>query len=175
LELFEAIFGRRSIRAFKKDDIPEDYLLKLIDAARFAPSAGNLQPWEFVIVKSFERKKALAKAALNQSFIFEAPVAIVVCANEARSARYYGERGAKLYCIQDTAAAIQNLLLAAYGLGLGACWVGAFNEAEVAKVIEADKGIRPVAIIPIGFPLEKPSPPSRRSIKEIIHKEKLNL
>ncbi|MBS7658533.1 MAG: nitroreductase family protein [Candidatus Bathyarchaeia archaeon] len=175
MELFEAIFGRRSVRLFKKNDISEEYLLKLIDAARFAPSAGNLQPWEFIIVKNSEKRKALAKAALNQNFIFEAPVAIVVCANENRSARYYGERGAKLYCIQDTAAAIENLLLAAYGLGLGTCWVGAFNEVEVAKVVEASKGIRPVAIIPIGFPLEKPSPPSRRSLKEIIHKEKLSL
>jgi len=175
LELFEAIFGRRSIRAFKKDAVPEDYLLKLIDAARFAPSAGNLQPWEFVIVESVEGRKALAKAALNQTFIFEAPVAIVVCANEARSRRYYGERGAKLYCIQDTAAAIQNLLLSAYALGLGACWVGAFNEVEVAKIIGADGNVRPIAIIPIGFPLEKPYPPSRRSLKEIIHKEKLKL
>ncbi|HID17560.1 TPA: nitroreductase family protein [Candidatus Bathyarchaeota archaeon] len=173
MELFEAIFGRRSVRAFEREEVPEEYLRKLIDAARFAPSAGNLQPWEFVVVRSEGTKRALAEAALRQYFIEEAPLVIVVCANEVRSGRYYGERGAKLYCLQDTAAAVQNILLAAHGLGLGACWVGAFREAEVARVIGAPAGVRPVAIVPIGFPREKPKAPPRRSLKEIIHEERL--
>jgi len=169
VELFEAIKGRRSIRRFQEKDVPYELVMKLIDAARWAPSAGNVQPWEFVVVRDPGLKKALARAALNQMFIAQAPVVIVVCADEIRSGSVYGPRGATLYCIQDTAAATQNMLLAAHALGLGACWVGAFNEEEVRRVLGIPPGVRPVAIVPIGYPAESPSPPRRRELGEIIH------
>ena len=105
-------------------------------------------------------------------WIADAPVVIVVCANEPRSARYYGERGRRLYCIQDTAAATQNMLLAAHALGYGTCWVGAFLENEVKKVLEIPDHVRPVAIIPIGVPGEKPSPRPRIPLDEVVHYEK---
>jgi len=145
---------------------------KLIDAARWAPSAGNIQPWEFIIVRNPEIKRNLAKAALNQSFIEEAPVVIVVCADEIRSSQGYGVRGKTLYCIQDTAAATQDIHLAAYSLGLGTCWVGAFNEEEARKILEIPQGVRPVAIIPVGYPAEKPPARNRRPLNQIIHYEK---
>jgi nitroreductase len=172
MDVFEAIKGRRSIRAYKAVDVPEETVEKLIDAARWAPSAGNIQPWEFIVVRNPEIKRRLAAAALGQSFIEEAPVVIVVCADEERSARGYGVRGRTLYCIQDTAAAIQNIHLAAYALGLGTCWVGAFREDEARRILGIPEGIRPVAIIPVGFPAESPAPRSRRPLKQIIHYEK---
>jgi len=172
MDVLEAIKGRRSIRAFKSKAVSTEIVEKLIDAARWAPSAGNIQPWEFIIVRNPEIKRNLAKAALNQSFIEEAPVVIVVCADEIRSSQGYGVRGKTLYCIQDTAAATQNIHLAAYSLGLGTCWVGAFNEEEARKILEIPQGVRPVAIIPVGYPAEKPPARNRRPLNQIIHYEK---
>lgn len=171
MEVFEAIHGRRSIRAFTSDPVKEENLKKILEAAVAAPSAGNRQPWEFVVVKSAQQKKALAEAAFGQSFIEEAPVAIVVCTNAPRSSRVYGGRAEKLYCIQDTAAAIQNIHLSAYALGYGSCWVGAFDEQAVAKAIGAPKEIRPVAIIPIGRPAEKPRATPRLPLSRVVREE----
>jgi len=171
MDVLEAIRGRRSIRAFKSQEISEEIVEKLIDAAIWAPSAGNIQPWEFIIVRKPEIKRGLAEAALDQSFIEEAPVVIVVCANETRSSQGYGMRGKTLYCIQDTAAAIQNLHLAACSFGLGTCWIGAFKEEEAREILKIPYGIRPVAIIPVGYAAETPSPRSRRPKSEIVHYE----
>jgi len=171
MEMLEVIKKRRSIRRFKPDPIPPEHIRVILEAATWAPSAGNLQPWEFIIVTSKERKKAIAKAALNQMFIAEAPVVIVVCANIPRSSSIYGDRGATLYCIQDTAAAIQNMLLMACALGYGTCWVGAFREEEVRKILGIPRHVRPVAIIPMGIPNEKPTPPSRYPLTRVVHEE----
>jgi len=171
MDVLEAIKGRRSIRAFKSQNVSAEIIEKLIDAARWAPSAGNIQPWEFIIVRKPEIKRRLAEAALGETFVEEASVLIVVCANENRSFEGYGLRGKTLYCIQDTAAAIQNIHLAAYSLGLGTCWVGAFREEEVREILKIPDGIRPVAIIPVGYLAEAPLPRSRRSIGQIVHHE----
>jgi len=171
MDILEAIKGRRSIRAFRSKDVPEEIVEKLVDAARYAPSAGNIQPWEFIVVRKPEIRRGLAEAALAQTFIEEASVVIVVCANENRSSMGYGTRGKTLYCIQDTAAAIQNILLTAYSLGLGTCWVGAFREDEAREVLKIPQGIRPVAMVPIGYPAETPPPRSKRTIDQIVHHE----
>ncbi len=171
MDLFEAIKSRRSVRAFTREDVSEEEVEKLIDAARWAPSAGNIQPWEFIVVRKPEIKRRLSIAALHQAFIEEAPVVIVVCANQLRSGRGYGARGVNLYCLQDTAAATQNMLLAACALGLATCWVGAFREEEAKKVLNPPEGVRPVAIIPVGHPTEKPMARSRRPLSEIVHYE----
>jgi nitroreductase len=173
MEVFEAIHGRRSIRAFKPDPVGENDLRKILEAGIAAPSAGNRQPWEFVVVKDPKRKRELADAALGQTFIEEAPLAIVVCTNAPRSSRVYGRRGEELYCIQDTAAAVQNMLLAAYAMGYGTCWVGAFDERAAARAIEAPPEIRPVAIVPVGRPAEKPRPTPRLPYKRVVHEETL--
>ena len=171
LDVFEAIETRRSIRTFTNEKVSDEEVQKLIDAARWAPSAGNIQPWEFVIVRNSNTKHKLSVAALNQTFINEAPVVIVVCADEPRSSWSYGSRGASLYCLQDTAAAIQNMLLAACALGLGTCWIGAFHENEVTKVVNAPIGVRPIAIIPVGHTAEKPRARQKRPLKKIVHHE----
>lgn len=171
MDVLEAIKGRRSIRAFKNRDVPAEIVEKLIDAARWAPSAGNIQPWEFIIVRKPKIKRRLVEAALDQVFIEEAPVVIVVCANEERSSQGYGVRGETLYCLQDTAAAIQNIHLTAYSFGVGTCWVGAFREEETRKILKIPHGVRPVAIIPVGYPAESPSPRRRRPISQTVHYE----
>jgi nitroreductase len=136
-----------------------------------APSAGNIQPWEFIVVRKSDAKNRLSAEALNQKSILGSDVVIVVCANENLSHGGYGNRGANLCCLQDTAAAIQNLLLAAHALGLGACWVGAFQEEKVRDVVRAPKGMRPVAMIPIGYPAEKPQTGFRRPLSDLVHYE----
>jgi len=171
LDVFEAIRNRRSVRAFTSETVSEEEVKRLVDAGRWAPSAGNIQPWEFIIVRDAKIKRRLVIAALDQTFIEEAPVVIVVCADERQSSMGYGSRGLTLYCLQDTAAAIQNMLLAAYTLGLGTCWIGAFHEEEARKVLKVPFDVRPIAIIPVGYPAEKPSAPPKRSIREITHYE----
>lgn len=167
MELFEVIKNRRSIRAYKNQDLPEGTVEKLLDAARWAPSAGNVQPWAFVVATSPSVKHSLCLAAYSQKDVENAPVVIVVCADEKRAKESYGERGQTLYCYQDTAAAVQNILLSAYSLGLGTCWVGAFNEEQVRKAISAPSNMRPVALVPVGYPDEAPADRGRRPLSEI--------
>ena len=171
MDVLEAIKERRSIRAFTDEKVSEKDVERLIDAARWAPSAGNTQPLELVVVKDKEMKRKLSEAALNQTFIQKAPVVIVVCADLNRSSRGYGSRGKHLYSLQDTAAATENILLAAQELGLATCWVGAFREKEVAKAVKAPRNLRPVAIVPVGHPAERPVAPPKRSVNEIVYYE----
>lgn len=172
MDVFESIKTRRSTRRYKPENVSEDQVEKLLEAAIMAPSGGNMQPWDFTIIRDENQKKALARAALGQSFIATAPVVIVVCANKPRTARRYGDRGAEFYSLQDTAAATQNILLAATAMGLAGCWVGAFNDDAVSNVLGLPKNIRPVVILPIGVPGESPRMPPRIPLKEILHYEK---
>jgi nitroreductase len=171
MEFFDVLKSRRSIRSFKKQTLSQEAISQLIDAARLAPSAGNAQSWAFVLVTKPETKQALASAALGQKWLEGAAVVFVVCADLNRAEESYDERGKSLYCIQDTSAAVENILLAATALGLGACWIGAFHEEEIGKIIMAPSGMRPVALIPVGYPNEAPRARSRRSADEVVHLE----
>ena len=171
MDVIDCIKSRRSIRKFKKKAVSDDIINKTLEAATYAPSSGNLQNWEFIIIKKQEAKNKLAEIALVQDFIAEAPVVIVVCSNQNRISPY-GQRGRNLYSIQNTAAAIQNLLLTAWSFGIGSCWVGAFDENELSKFLELPKHIIPVAIIPLGYPDEKPVMPRRIPQKDFIWLEK---
>ncbi|MDN5347753.1 MAG: hypothetical protein PWP65_1317 [Clostridia bacterium] len=167
-DVIAAIKERRSIRRFKPDPIPEATIGRLLEAACAAPSAGNVEPWFFYCIYNHEIKEALARAALGQKFVAQAPVVIVVCADPEKAAAAYGERGRNLYCLQDTAAAVTNLLLAATGCGLGTCWVGAFNESEVGRILSLPPNLRPVAIIPVGYPDQTVAPRPRRPLEEVV-------
>jgi nitroreductase len=171
LDIFEAIKERRSIRSFTTEAVSDEAVKQLIDAVRYAPSAGNTQPLELVVVTDQKIKQLLTLAALNQMYIQKASVVFVVCADVTRSRMHYGSRGEKLYSIQDTAAATENILLTAHELGLATCWIGAFNEEAVADAINAPKNTRPVAIIPVGHPAEKPVAPKRRATDDFVHYE----
>jgi len=140
----------------------------MIEYANLAPSAGNLQAREFIIVDDPEIKKRLSIASLDQDFIVEAPVNIVVCADLDRIDPY-GKRGRELYCLQDAAAAVEHILLLATDYDLGTCWVGAFDENKVSKILNLPPYIRPVAIIPIGYPKGEIETTSRIDTKDLIH------
>lgn len=161
--IIDIIKNRRSVREFKDQEIPENVSDVLIEALRWAPSAGNLQSRKFYFVFNENIRQRLAQSGLRAdlvSFIARAPLVIVACADHRISSRY-GERGAQLYCIQDTAASIQNLLLAAYELGLGTCWVGAFKEETVKEILDLPDNLRPVVIVPVGYPARTPKAPDR--------------
>ncbi|MEK6589312.1 MAG: nitroreductase family protein [Nitrospinota bacterium] len=165
MTLLEIIKGRRSIREFLKKEIPLDVIEKLIEAIIWAPSAGNLQSRFFYFVFNADIKRRLASAALDQGFIASAPLSVVGCC-DYRIRQRYGKRGEELYTIQDVASSIQNFMLLAYEQGLGSVWVGAFIEEQVIKILNIPAHLRPVAIVPIGYPDEEPIPPPRVS-KEI--------
>lgn len=154
MELAEAIRNRRSLRQFRKTPVTDDMVSRILDAGKAAPSAGNLQARDFFVVEDHDTREQLAVAALQQILILQAPVVIVVCANLEKIAPY-GRRGIELYCLQDAAAAVQNILLTAHDLGLGACWIGAFDESSVTRVLRLPEHLRPVALIPIGWSAEK--------------------
>jgi len=163
--ILEIIKERRSIRKFQKKEIPEEIIDKLIEAIIWAPSAGNLQSRKFYFVFDAKIKEKLVEAALGQDFIVQAPLVVVGCTNDEIAWRY-GERGKNLYSICDVAASIQNMMLLAHKEGLGTCWVGAFDENVVIKILNLPKNLRPIAIIPVGYPAEKPSAPPRVSKSE---------
>lgn len=170
MECVEAIKGRRSVRKFKDSTVEKEIIEKLLNAAQMAPSAGNLQARDFIVVSNKMTKQKLKEAALGQSFIEQAPVVIVAVANIERSSRIYRSRG-ELYAIQDATAGVENLLLAAHSLGLAACWVGAFDENAVREVLGIPHRTRPVAIIPVGYADEKPAAPPRMGLDKVVHWE----
>jgi hypothetical protein len=171
MELVEAIEGRRSVRAFRAGRIPEGLMEEAVRLGNMAPSAGNLQARDFVIVKDGDVKKTMARAAPGQEFIADAYAVIVVCSNQHKIA-HYGKRGRELYMLQDAAAAVTHILLYAHSRGIGCCWVGAFDEGEVCEALGLPAGIRPVAILPMGIPGESPEPRERLPLAEIVHAEK---
>jgi nitroreductase len=168
MDVYDAIYGRRSIRSFDGDrDVPSELVEKLLEAACQAPSAGNVQPWLFMAIRDSALKSRLVVAARGQEFIRQAPVVVAVCANLQVASGSYGLRGTKLYAIQDTAAATENLLLAAYAEGLGSCWVGAFDEEMAAQALDLPSHVRPVALVPIGFAKKDRRKPSKKPISEV--------
>lgn len=167
MKVFEAIKKRRSVRKFKHKAVEERKIKKLLEAARWAPTAGNLQSFYFYLVKSKKLKSRLASACLNQEFISEAPIVFVACADTERSASVYGSRGKNLYALQDATIATQNMFLAAVEMGLAACWVGAFDERGVSETLSIPHKLRPVAVLPVGYPSKAPEAPQRRKISEI--------
>ncbi len=169
MDFWQVIEKRHSVRAFARRDVSHQDVERILDAAIQAPSAGNCQPWHFVVVRREQVRRRLAQAAFEQDFIAQAPVVIVVCTEAARSAARYGRRGVELYCKQDTAAATEHILLAATALGLASCWVGAFDDSAVTAVLQLPAGLHPVAIVPIGTPARptKRATP-RRPLSEVV-------
>ena len=168
MDLWTAIDRRYSVRWFSSAEVSASTVRKILAAAIRAPSAGNRQPWHFIVVRREEVKHALARAAYGQGFVAQAPVVIVVCADPERSAVRYGARGRELYCLQDTAAATEHILLAATAFGLGGCWVGAFDEMAAARALALPRALRPVAMVPIGKPMPEPGGRTpRRPLPEV--------
>jgi nitroreductase len=167
MDILKAVKERRSIRDFQKKDIPVDIMNKIIDALIWAPSAGNIQARKYYFVKDITVKRKIAAAALNQNFIAEAPLVIVGC-TDSRISFTYRDRGVFLYAIQDVACSIMGMMLVAHELGLGSTWVGAFYEDQIMKILSMPQNLRPVAIVPVGYPSKIPKAPPRVSIKEAV-------
>ena len=165
MDILRAVKDRRSIRDFQKKKIPDELLNKLMEALIWAPSAGNLQARKFYFVKNEKIRKMIAAAALAQNFIAQAPLVIVGCADSRISIKY-GERGVYLYSIQDVATSIMCMMLVAHEYGLGSVWVGAFREEAVFKILDLPQYLRPVVIVPVGYPSKVPDPPPRISKRE---------
>jgi nitroreductase len=163
MDVFETIRARRSIRKFRPKPIPDEKLKMILEAGRLAPSAGNRQPWRFIVVKDPNRKKALAKAADNQTFIADASVVVVALGDPKVSPRWFS---------RDPMIAVEHMVLAATALGYGTCWIGAFNEEEVKRILEIPERLKVIVLLPIGFPDETPAPRERKPLKEIAFQEK---
>ena len=170
MDTLDCIRARTSVRRFTTNPIKDRDLEAILEAAVEAPSAGNTQDWEFVVVKESRRRQALAEACMGQRMVREAPLAIVVCAN-LRKAERYGSRGTELYTYQDTAAATMNMLLAAWDMGIGSCWIGSFDESKVKQLLVLPEHVRPVAVVVFGYPAEKPSKPKRWPTEDFVHEE----
>jgi nitroreductase len=151
MEFEQVLASRRSVRAFQTRTLTQEQMDKLLWAAGRAPSAGNLRPCRFFPVTDRDTKWELAGAA-NQGFVEEAPLVLVIASSLRTSASKYAQRGRTLYAIQDAAAAAENVLLMAVNLGLGACWIGAFDEDAVARILDLDPDLRPTVLIPVGYP-----------------------
>jgi len=145
MNVFEAVQARRSIRAYLDKPVPQDKLERILEAARLAPSAINLEPWHFIVVTSVEKRKILSKG-LYAKFVVQAPLVIVACGNKKASANWY---------VIDTALAVENMILTAVGEGLGTCCVGSFDEKEVAKLLKVPEDYEVLLLVTVGYPKEK--------------------
>jgi len=145
MDVFEAVQKRRSVRAYESTSIPKEKLDKILEAARLAPSAGNIQPWHFIIVTELEKRQKLARAPFAK-FLKEAPVVIVGCGDKKASPNWF---------VVDVAIAMQNMVLTATSEGLGTCWVGSFDESQVREMLKIPENYRVVALLALGYPKEK--------------------
>jgi nitroreductase len=180
LELQAAIRNRRSIRNYQEKQVPENILNEIIEAGAWAPFGA--QRWFIIVVKEHETKRAILEDFYAQGrnlHVLKAPVDIVVCCDlrdqdwPEVAKKDHGKKDFKMiFAVQETAAMIQNMLLTAHELGLGTCWNGSFNEARVATVLGIPEDVRPVAIVSLGYPKEKPDAPRRKALNEIVYKEK---
>ncbi|MEM3404099.1 MAG: nitroreductase family protein [Nitrososphaeria archaeon] len=143
--VFEAIVRRRSVRSYTDREIPKDVLIKLLEAARLAPSARNSQPWHFVIVTDQEKKKRIAESGRWARFISNAPAIIVGCGDREKSSKWF---------TVDVSIALEHIVLKATEEGLGSCWIGSFDEEVVKDVLSIPDRYSVVALISLGYPAE---------------------
>jgi len=167
MDFFETIHARQSVRAYQAKAIAPEQLETILSAANQSPSAGNLQAYEIVIVRDAATIRALTKASYNQDFMAQAPVVLVFCADPARSGAKYGAMGEQLYSVQDATVAVAYAQLAATAQGLATCWIGAFREPQVAKLLHLRAGLRPIALLPVGWPAETPPRTPRRELSDL--------
>lgn len=168
MDVSEAIQKRRSVRKYQTRNIENDKLDRVLEAGRLAPSARNLQEWRFVVVRDGSRRKRLAEAAKGQTFVGEAPVVIAACATVTD---YVMTCGQLTYPI-DVAISVDHMTLLATEVGLGTCWIGAFYEEEVKKILAIPPEIRVVAMLPLGYPAESPLPRPRKPMDDIVIHER---
>jgi nitroreductase len=170
MSILDVIRARRSVRAYQNKPIPEDVFLRVMEAARLAPSGKNTQPWKFILVKDQARKRELAEASRGQLFMAEAPLIIVACGYPERS---YQKQGNYMQSWPiDVTIAIDHLMLQAQAEGLGTCWIGAFDENTVKQILGVPPGVKVLALTPLGYPAESPRDRGRKNLEAIVSYEK---
>lgn len=168
-DFFQTIRHRHSTRRYQTDmPVEEEKLHAILESAAAAPSAGDLQAYRIIAVRDASLRQRLSESAQGQTFIAEAPICLVFFTDPERSAGKYGERGQTLYAIQDTTIAAAYAQLAAEAAGLASTWVGQFDEASVRSLLGADAGLRPIAMLAIGYPAEIPQATPRRRLNEVV-------
>lgn len=168
LELKEVIEQRKSIRSYEDKPVPDNKLLKVLEAARLAPSASNRQAWKFIVIKDAKTRQELGRAADGQVQVAGAPVIIAAVATNPESIMTCG---VPTYAV-DLAIAIDHMTLAAVDEGLGTCWIGRFSQEEARNILEVPDDCHIVTILPLGFPKEPGRQKVRKSIEEIVCYEK---
>jgi len=166
VDFYEAVQKRLSVRAYKPDPIPEDVLNRVLEAGRVAPSAKNYQPWKFIVVRDPAVRQALVPACRNQASVGQAPVTICACAISDQA--WKGMGGYWSAEAVDVTIALEHMILAATTEGLGTCWIGAFVEEEVRRVLAIPQGVKPIALTPLGYPATEAKPRPRKSLAEIV-------
>ncbi len=168
MEVLTAIKERRSIRKYSAKPVEENKLQKVLEAARFSPSARNQQEWKFIVVKDSKTREKLTEEAIGQPFVGEAPIILVCCGTDPDSIMRCGQ---PRYTV-DLSIATAYMILAAYEQGLGTCWLGSFDENKVKEILDIPEGVRVVSITPLGYPDESPAPRPRKELHEIISYDK---
>jgi nitroreductase len=168
MDVREAISQRYSVRHYEDRPVDEDKLMRVLGAARLAPSASNRQEWRFVVVRDRARREALAQAARSQAFVGEAPVVIVACAVDTERIMSCGLPSFSI----DVAIALEHIALQATEEGLGTCWIGAFDADKVKELLEIPEDARVVQLMPLGYPADEPKPKVRKEMHEIVMREK---
>jgi len=171
MEFSKVVRKRRSIKRYLETPIEWDKVGSILDAGRMAPSAGNLQPWKFIVVTKPNGKKKIADACLQQYWMESAPVHIVICGEINKMNRFYGVRGERLYSIQSCAAAAENMLLEAVNQNLGGCFISAFDEEMLSRELKIPEFARPQAVLTIGYPGEEVPEPPKYTLNDIVHLE----
>lgn len=165
MSFLELITKRYSVRSFKDMPVEKEKLVHVLEAARLAPSACNLQPWHFIVATDKSSKDKIAQAYQGQ-WLKDAPVIIVACGDHTKS---WKRKDGKDHCDIDLAIAIEHMTLAAAEIGLGTCWVCAFDAQMCHEALELPAGLDPIALLPIGYPANESIPEKdRKTIKDII-------
>lgn len=164
MDVYTAIKTRRSVRDYKSDPVPEESLKRILEAARLAPSAANRQQWKFIVVRDPERRRQLSRAAHNQSFVGEASMVIAAVALDPE---HVMSCEVPAYAV-DLAIAVDHITLAAVEEGLGTCWIGAFSQEDVKRILNIPPRYKVVALLPLGFPVDEPRAKSRKELEDIV-------
>ncbi|MDD4810769.1 MAG: nitroreductase family protein [Methanobacterium formicicum] len=168
MDVFEAITQRKSIRKYKDKEIEKEKLIKVLESARIAPSASNRQEWKFIVVKDEDTRSRLVSAAHYQKFVGQAPVTIVACSTESERIMPCGQHA---YTV-DLSIAVSFMMLEATELGLGTCWLGAFDEEAVKEILGIPSDIRVPAMFTLGYADENPAARPRKALNDIVCHEK---
>ena len=154
MDLAEALYNRQSIHKFLDLPVPWEFIGRIADAGRVAPTAGNLQPCRFIIVQDEAKRSAIADASAQQHWMEKAPVFIVIVTENNISRRFYNKRG-DLYATQDAAMAAMQMQLMAHSLKLGCTFISAFDSDEIKKVTNVPENVMVQGVLIIGYPAEK--------------------